>query len=87
MGVTRAFWDGRADGEGGDSAWRAGRDGVIVGTEAGSRPAGGDRPNRDGGAGGNGAGDHEESSKAGVEPTTGRSRTVATRATMAIVPV
>jgi hypothetical protein len=87
MGVTTGSWDGRADGEGGDPEWRAQRDGVIVGTQAGVRRAGGDRPNRDGGAGGNGAGDHEESSKAGVEPTTGRSRTVGTRATMAIVPV
>jgi hypothetical protein len=42
---------------------------VIVGTQAGSRRAGGDRPHRDGGAGGSGAGDHEESSKAGVAAT------------------
>ena len=90
MSVTTGFWDGRADGEGGESAWRVRRvrrDGVIVDTEAGLRQVGDDRANRDGGAGGSGAGDHEESSKAGVEPTTGRSRTVGTRATMAIVPV
>ena len=87
MRITTGLWDGRADGEDGDPAWDARRDGVIVGTEAGSRPAGGDRPNRHGGAGGNGAGNHEESSKAGVEAATGRSRTVGTRATMAIVPV
>ena len=36
---------------------------------------------------GSGAGDHEESSKAGVAARPGRSRTVGTRATMAIVPV
>ena len=53
--ATPGRGDGRRDGEGGESAWRAGRDGVIVGTEAGLRQAGGDRPNRDGGAGGNGA--------------------------------
>jgi hypothetical protein len=35
--VTTGFWDGQAGGEGGDLAWRARRDGVIVGTEAGSR--------------------------------------------------
>jgi len=87
MRVTTGSWDGRTDGEGSDSAWRARRDGVIVGTEAGSRPAEDDRPNRDGGAGGSGAGDHEESSKAGVAATPGRSRTVGTRSTMAIVPV
>ena len=87
MRVTTGFWDGRADGEGGESAWRVRGYGVIVDTEAGLRQVGDDRPNRDGGAGGNGAGDHEESSKAGVEPRTGRSRTVGTRATMAIVPV
>jgi len=87
IGTTTGSWDGRTDGEGGDSGWRAGRDGVIVGTQAGSRRAGGDRFNRAGGAGGSGAGDHEESSKAGVAATTGRSRTVGTRATMAIVPV
>ena len=85
--MTTGFWDGRTDGEGGESAWRGGRDGVIVGPEAGSRQAGRDRPNRDGGAGGHGVDDHEESSKAGVEPPTGRSRTVGTRATMAMVPV
>ena len=87
IGVTTGSWVGRADGEGGEPAWGARRDGVIVGTEAGSRPAGDDRPRRRGGAGGSGAGDHEESSKAGVEPTTGRARTVGTRATMAIVPM
>jgi hypothetical protein len=87
MGVTTGFRVGRADGEGSDPEWRARRDGVIVGTEAGSRPAGGDRPRRHGGAGGSGARDHEESSKVGIEATTGRSRTVGTRATMAIVPV
>ena len=80
-------WDGRAPGEGGDPTWRARRDRVIVGTEAGSRQAGGDRPRRRGGAGGSGAGDHEESSKAGVEPRIGRARVVGTRATMVIVPV
>jgi len=87
MGVTTGFRVGRADGEGSDPEWRARRDGVMVGTEASSRPAGGDRPRRHGGAGGSGAGDHEESSKAGVEPTTGPFRAVGTRATMTIVPV
>ena len=87
IGATMGYWDGRAPGEGGDPTWRARRDGVIVGTEAGSRQAGDDRPNRDGGAGGSGAGDHEEFSKAGVGPTTGRSRAVGTRARMTIVPV
>jgi len=82
MGVTTESWDGRADGEGDGREWGARRDGVIVGTEAGSRQAGGDRPRRRGGAG-----DHEESSKAGVEPTTGRSRAVGTGSKMAIVPV
>jgi len=87
MRVTTGSWDGRTDGEGSDSAWRARRDGVIVSTQAGVRRAGDDRPNRDGDAGGSGAGDHEESSKAGVECITGRSGTRGTRATMAIVPV
>jgi hypothetical protein len=87
IGAATGSWDGRADGEGGDPAWHARRDGVIVSTQAGVRRAGDDRPNRDGDAGGRGAGDHEESSKAGVECITGRSRTMGTRVTMAIVPV
>jgi hypothetical protein len=82
IGAMRGCWDGRADGEGGDPARHAWRGGVIVGTQAGRRPAGDDRPRRRGGAG-----DHEESSKAGVAATTGRSPTVGTRATMAMVPV
>jgi hypothetical protein len=87
IGATTGPGDDRAPDEGGDPEWRARRDGVIVGTEAGSRQAVGDRPRRHGGAGGSGAGDHEESSKAGVGPPTGRSRAVGTRARMTIVPV
>ena len=51
MGATTRPWDGRADGEGGESEWRARRDGVIVGTKAGLCQAGRDRASRDGGVG------------------------------------
>jgi len=87
IGVMTGRGDGRAPGVRGDPAWRAQRDGVIVKTQAGVRRAGDDRPNRDGDAGGRSAGDHEESSKAGVECITGRSGTRGTRARMTIVPV
>jgi hypothetical protein len=82
IGATMGCWDGRTDGEGGDSAWRAGRDGVLVGTQAGSRRAGGNRFNRAGGAGGSGAGDHEESSKAGVDQQGSRRSRVSREGTL-----
>ena len=37
IGVTTGSGDGRADGEDGDPEWRAQRDGVIGGTQAGVR--------------------------------------------------
>ncbi len=56
IGATTRPGDGRAPGVHGDVEPRGRRDGAIVGTEAGSRHAGGDRTSRHGGAGGGGEG-------------------------------